>query len=158
MSDFYQDLEIAINTMLQTDEDLASEVRTFEAGVRECLFTGDKLAQGFRPEELPAINFSAELKPGKSTPFSVGEMQLTIPVQLAIITKAQRGKAAIRQALKIQEMVRVILDRARKSGSALGANTFVAGDVTTSATPIDEKPHSFAVSTIDFTILKVVEI
>ena len=148
-------LELAILSVLRDAAGLAG-VKTFENSVRDCLFTGENLTQGFRPEELPAIAVSAQLKPTVKAQFSVSETGWTIPVSLTIVTKAQRGKLAAAAAAGLQDAVDVVLGAFRKSGNGLGTNTLLMGDVSSSATVIDEKPYSFGISTTDFSILKVV--
>jgi hypothetical protein len=157
MSDRRTEVELSLVEMLKTAAGLET-VKTFENSIRECLFTGEKLTLGFRTEELPAIAVSAQLKPTKSSMFSAGERQHEVPVSLTIITRAQRKKEALAKAADLQDAVDRVLAAARKSGNSLGDNTLVIGDVTSSATAIDERPYSFAISTTEFTILKVVEL
>jgi hypothetical protein len=157
MSDRRTEVELSLVEMLKTAAGLET-VKTFENSIRECLFTGEKLTLGFRTEELPAIAVSAQLKPTKSSMFSAGERQYEVPVSLTIITRAQRPKEALAKAADLQDAADRVLAAARKSGNSLGDNTLVIGDVTSSATTIDERPYSFAISTTEFTILKVVEL
>ena len=135
----FSDLEDGLVAMLKGSPGLEG-VKTFETSVRECLFSGDKLTQGFRTDELPAINVSAQLKPSRSNPFSAGEKQYEIPLTVAIVTRATKGKLALQAVYELQTAVEGILDQARRSGNALGANVLVTGEVTSSATTIFEKP------------------
>jgi hypothetical protein len=157
LSDLRTDLELAVIEALKAAESLA-RVKTFENSIRDCLFSGEKLTQGFRPEELPAIAVSAQLKPTKTSMFSAAEKQHEIPVSLTIVTRAQRGRDALAKAAELQGGVDSILDQFRRSGNPLGANALLSGDVASSATTIVEKPYSFAINTTEFTILKVVEL
>jgi hypothetical protein len=157
MSDRRTEVELSLVEMLKTAAGLET-VKTFENSIRECLFTGEKLTLGFRTEELPAIAVSAQLKPTKSSMFSPGERLYEVPVSLTIITRAQRKKEALAKAADLQDAVDRVLAAARKSGNSLGDNTLVIGDVTSSATTIDERPYSFAINATDFTIVKVVEL
>jgi hypothetical protein len=156
MSDVYSDLESAIAAMLQADAGLAAAVKTFEADVRECLFSGDKLAQGFRPDELPAVNVSAEIRPATRGPFTAGEMELTIPVSVIVIAKAQKKKAARAKLRELQVAIEAVLDQARRSASGLGANAIVTGDITSTIVIVEEKPHHFAIGESQFAVLKIV--
>ena len=157
MSDVRSTLELSLVTLLKAASGLAS-VKTVEASIRDCLFTGEKLSAGFRPEELPAIAVSAQLKPTTKSMFTASERQYAIPVSLTVVTRAQRSKDALATAAELTDLIDQILDQARKSGNALGGNTLVIGDVTSSATSIDERPYSFAISTTEFSVLKVVPI
>lgn len=157
MSDVRTDLEEALAELVSNTAGLAG-LKTVETSVRDCLFTGDKLTQGFRGEELPACAITAQLKPSRFTPFSLGEVGHEIPVSVTIVTRAQRAKQALRDAAALQGALLGLVNAARKSGNALGANTFVVGEISASATTIDEKPYSFAISTAEFNVLKVVEV
>jgi hypothetical protein len=151
------DIEAALLDLLRAGNNLAS-VKTFEADIRECLFSGDKLIQGFRPEELPAVNVTAQLKPASSEPFSSGEAKHTVPVTIVVITKATRKKDARSAALQYQESIVTVLDAARRSDGRIGRNTLVTGELESSSVVIEEKPFHFAIATVEGTVLKVVEI
>lgn len=157
MSNLYTELEAAIITMLRTAVGLES-VKTFEAEVRECLFTGDKLSQGFRPGELPAIAVTAELQPTKQGPFTAGEVELTIPVSLIAVCRAQQPTAAREQARELQRAAEANLNLARRSDSGLGANAIVTGDFASTIVVVQDKPYSFAIAETQFSILKVVDL
>jgi hypothetical protein len=157
MSDLYTDLEAAIIALLRGAEGLA-QVKTFEADVRECLFTGDKLSQGFRSEELPAIAVTAELEPAKRGPFTAGEVELTIPVSAIAVCRAQRPTDARAQARVLQLAIEKMLDQARRSDSGLGANTIVTGEFASTIVVVQEKPHCFAIAETKFQVLKVIDL
>lgn len=153
----YTELETNLAAMLQAAEALAG-VKTVEADIRECLFSGDKLTQGFRPGELPAINISAELKPAARGPFTAGESQLTIPVSILVVCRAQKKQAAREQARVLQAAVEAVLDQARRSANGMGANAIVTGDITSSIVVVEDKPHSFAIGETQFNVLKIVDL
>lgn len=157
MSDVRTDLEFALIEALKGADGL-STVKTWENSIRDCLFTGEAFTQGFRAEELPAIAVSCQLKPSKRSLFTPGERQYEIPVSITILTRAARSKDAIAAAAQIQDAMDPALDGLRRSGNALGRNTIIQGEISSSATSIDEKPAAFAISTTEFTVLKVVPI
>jgi hypothetical protein len=153
----YSDLERDILASLRADPSLAG-VKTFSEELRECLFTGDKLTQGFRPEELPAIRVTAQEKPSTSAPFSVGEIAYTIPVTALVITRGGTKQEAHERALAMQEPLLANFQCMRKSGNGLGENTFLIGEISTTSLVIEEKPVHFAVAQIEAQFLKVVQL
>jgi hypothetical protein len=157
MSDLYTDLEAAIIAILRGAAGL-EEVKTFEADVRDCLFTGDKLSQGFRGDEMPAIAVTADLQPTKQGPLTAGEVELTVPVSLIAVCRAQRPGVARAKAREIQGAAEAALNLARKSDSGLEANTIVTGQFSSTIVLVQEKPHSFAIAETQFQVLKVVDL
>jgi hypothetical protein len=157
VSDYCAEVEDRLVEMLASAGTL-NQVRTIETSVRECLFSGDKLTQGFRADELPAIAVSAQLKPARKAPWTSGEREIDIPLSIVVITKARTRRDALRQAGELRDAVDVVLDQARRSGNPLGDNTVLMGEVVTSATTIEEKPHVFAISTTECQIFKVVSL
>jgi len=153
----YSDLEEGILAGLKMDSAL-SGVATFSNELRECLFTGEKLTQGFRPEELPAIRATAQEKPSTSAPFSVGEIACTIPVTVIVITRGGTKQEAHERALALQEPLLANLQSMRKSGNGLGLNTYLIGDTSATSLVIEEKPIHFALATVEAQFLKVVQL
>lgn len=134
-------------------------VRTFEPEVRECLFSGDKLIDGFRAEELPAVNVTAQLQSLNSIPFTASEIGYEIPITVVSIVRAQKKDEARQTAAALSEEVQRVLNAARKSDSGLGANTLVIGTVAAEAVVlIEQKPHHFALCEVKAMVLKVVEL
>ncbi len=157
MSDVYTELETNLAAMFRAAAGLAT-VRTIEADIRECLFSGDKLTHGFRPEEMPAINISAELKPATRGAFTAGEVQLTIPVSVLVVCRAQRKKQAREQARELQLAIEGVLDQARRSANGLGANAIVTGEISSSIVIVEDKPYHFAIGETQLNVLKVVDL
>jgi hypothetical protein len=148
------DLEVGLMKLLRSCGGLAA-VRTFEADIRDCLFTEGKLTQGFREGELPAVNFSATLDPTQRSPFTAAETQHEIPVSIVIVTKAQKRKAAYNAAKDLQEAVEGVLEGLRKSSNAIGNNTLLLGNITSSVTTLQDNPHCFAVGTTSAKITRI---
>jgi hypothetical protein len=148
------DLEAALLALLKAEDGLSS-VRTFEADIRDCLFTGEKLTQGFRSTELPAVNLSATLDPTQRSPFTASETQHEIPVSIVVITKALNRKDAQLAAKGLQEAIEDVLDRLRRSSNTIGNNTLLFGNVTSSVTTLQDDPHCFAVGTTAAKITKI---
>ncbi|HZL56930.1 MAG TPA: hypothetical protein VFC21_07605 [Bryobacteraceae bacterium] len=148
------DLEDALIALLKAEPGLAS-VKTVEAEIRDCLFSGEKLTQGFRDTELPAINLSATLDPTQRSQFTASEIQHEIPVSICCIARALKRKAAYNAVKEIQEAIENVLDRLRKSSNAIGNNTLLFGNVTSSVTTIQDNPHCFAVGTTAAKITKI---
>jgi hypothetical protein len=157
MSDFYSELEANLVKMLKASAALDS-IKTFEADVRECLFSGDKLTQGFRPDELPAVNVTAELSPAKQSPFTVSEVLWTVPVSIIAIARGQRKKDARAKVREIQVAIENVVNAARKSDNGLGGNAIVSGDISSTVVIVQEKPYHFAIGETQFQILKVVQL
>ncbi len=148
------DIETALLAALRKCPAL-QKVQTFEADIRDCLFTGEKLTQGFRAGELPALNLSATLDPTPSRPFTLAEIQHEVPVSICCITKGQNRKEAYNSAKALQEAVEGVLNTLRRSGNSLGSNALVMGDVSSSVTTMQDNPHCFAVGTTAVKILKI---
>lgn len=155
MSDCCTEVETALVAMLREANSLR-QVKTVEATIRECLFTGNKLIQGFQGEELPALNVSSELKPYTRGPFTAGEIELTIPVSVMAIVRAPSAADARARVREMQAAIEAVLDKARRSDSGLGANTIITGDVQSSLVLIEEKPHHYAIGETQCQVLKVV--
>lgn len=151
----YSAIEIAVLDLLKNTPELAG-VKTFERTVRECLFSGEKLTQGFRSEELPAINVTSELEPGRSEPFTTGEIKYTIPVSVLIITKHLNKAQARRDLQVLIQVVEKVLNAARKT-DGLGLNTLVMGEIVSSVVVAEENPHHFAVGNVTASVIQVVE-
>ena len=157
MSDLFTTIEDALLAMLQAAPGLVG-IQTWETTIRECLFAGDKLTRGFSPGELPAINVTAQLKPSRSRPCTAGEKEYEVPVNIVIVTRAGTAKDALRDVYELKDAVESVLDQARRSGNALGANTIVSGDVTADAAAVKDTAQVFAVCTVETTVKMVVEL
>jgi hypothetical protein len=151
-----KDIETKLLAALKAASALRS-IRTFEAEIRDCLFTESKLTQGFHAEELPALNLSASIDPTKRSPFTYTEAQHDIPVSIVVITKALKRRSAFDSLKDYQEAVEAVLEQFRKSGNSLGANTFLFGGISSSAITIQDNPNSFAVGTTGCTITKITD-
>ncbi len=152
----YASIEISMLELLKSSPQL-NMVKTFERTVRECLFTGEKITSGFRPEELPAINITCELEPTNSTPFTTGEIRYQIPLTVIVIVKHQQKVEARRQLLELMAIIEKIVNRARKT-DGLGLNTLVMGDVVSSVVIAEDHPHHFGVGNITASVTQVVEL
>jgi len=157
MSDVYTDTEHAVLAILQSAHGLDG-VKTFEDEIRECLFSGDKLIQGFRPEELPAIAVTCMLAPCKSAPMTAGEIRYFVPVTVLVIVRSNDAAAARGRATDLMRQVETLLHQARRSNAGLGANAFVTGDLVSSVIVAPENPFYFAVGTVSAEITKVVDL
>lgn len=157
MSDIRTDVEMAFLKIFR-DSEFLKKVPTIENTLRECLFSGDKFTAGFRGEELPAIAVSCQLQPMVDGVFTPGEKIFRIPVSITIVTRAGTKTAAAAAASELQDAVGYEVGQLRRSGNSLGVNTVVFGDVTCSATTVEEKPFHYAMSTTEFTVSKVVEL
>lgn len=155
MSDIYIEIEQAVLEMLRQAPGLAG-VRTFEAGIREALFSGEAPARGFNPAELPAINVSAVAEPCESEPFSAGEIRYQVPVTVIIVTRNPAKGSARSSARAIQWEVEKLVHQARRSSNTLGANAVVTGLVRSSLVVIQDQPAHFGLAQVDFTVTKVV--
>lgn len=157
MIDFYGQIQQAVMQLLR-DSGTLTEVKTFEADVRDALFVGDQLSKGFSADELPAINVTAENDATESEPFTAGEIRYNVPVTVLIVTRGQR-KAVVRAELRgLQGEAEKLIHAARRSDNTLGENAVVFGTVRSSLAVVEEKPLHFGVAQIDFTVLKVVPI
>ena len=125
------ELETALLTALKATPGL-STIKVFEDDIRDCLFTAEKLTEGFRDTEMPALNLSASLDPTTSSQFTMTETQHDVPVSIAIVTKGLNRKAAWEEAKKYQEAIECILEGFRKIGTSLGFNAVIMGDITSS--------------------------
>ena len=151
------DIETALKTLLQADGALAT-VTTFETNLRECLFAEEKLADGFRAGELPAINITAQLKKKSSEPITCGEVQHLVPVTIVIVCGAQRAAEARTQAEWLMAEVERMLNGQRASGSVFSPNGWITGPIDTDLLRVDSKPLRYAIATIDCTVSKIVSI
>ncbi len=149
-----KDLEMKLLAAVKAAPGL-NAIRVFEADIRDCLFTEAKLTDGFLPEELPALNLSASLDPTKRTPFTWTEAEHAIPVSIVIITKAVKRKDAFDAVKTFQEALECVLEQFRKGGNSLGNNTFLFGEIASSAISIQGDPNCFAVGTTACTITKI---
>ncbi len=156
MNEIYTELESNLVAMLRADAGLATSIKTCEADIRECLFSGDALSQGFRPDELPAVNVSADIRPAKRGPFTAGEIELEIPITVLVVCRAQRKKAARAKARELQLAIETALDQARRSANGLGPNAIVTGEFTSTIVVVDNKPYHFAIGETQFSVLKIV--
>jgi hypothetical protein len=157
MSDLLSGLEQSIVDALKASKSLGM-VKTYETSFRECLYTGSKLTLGFRPEEMPVIAVSCREKPMESDIDTPAQEIHQIPVTVTIVTRAQNAKQADAAASEIWDALRYELGQFCRSGNALGSNTVVMGKVTSSATPIDEKPLAFVMRAAEFTITKITQL
>lgn len=155
MSDIYVAVEQAVLDMLRQAPGLAG-VKTFEADIREALFTGESPARGFNPGELPAINVSALADPCESDPFTAGEIRYQVPVTVLIVTRHQDKGGARSAARAIQWEVEKLVHGARRSANPLGPSSFVTGSVRSSLAVIQDRPAHFGMAQVDFTVTKVV--
>jgi hypothetical protein len=120
------------------------------------LFLGYKLSQGFQSTDLPAINVSMTLSAARSRPFTTDQTANEIPASIVVVCRSMAATEAKEQAQRLADQVRKALWPLRKSGNALGVNTFVTGDVTQAPCSVmHEKPYVFAWVTVDCTILKI---
>jgi hypothetical protein len=155
MSDIYIAAEQAVLDMLRQAAGL-SMVKTFEADIREALFSGESPARGFNAGELPAINVSAVAEPCESEPFTAGEIRYQVPVTVLIVTRHQDKGAARSAARAIQWEVEKLVHGARRSANALGPDSIVTGPVRSSLAVIQDRPAHFGLAQVDFIVTKVV--
>lgn len=157
MSDIYSEVEQAVLEMLRDAPNLAG-VKTFEADIREALFSGELPARGFNPGELPAINVSAMAEPCESEPFTAAEIRYQVPVTVLIVTRHQEKGAARSAARAIQWEVEKLIHGARRSANPLGPSSIVTGPVRSSLAVVQDRPAHFGLAQVDFTVTKVVQL
>lgn len=157
MTDRYTEIEHAVLGYLRA-ADALDDVKTFEDEVRECLFSGDKLIQGFRPEELPAIAVTSILAPVKSVAETAGEIRYTIPVSVIAIARAARKAEARAIGASMLDRIEALLQRLRKSNDALGANCWLVGEVVSSIIVVPDGTFWYSVGTVSAEIVKVVNL
>jgi hypothetical protein len=150
------ELETAVLEILKAS-DTAQRISTWESELRECMFTGEQLARGFRTEELPAVMVSTALDPTKSSAFTMGEIRYAIPLQVVIVTRSTRKEEARAELLGLMRSLEVPLNQARAT-SGLGDNTFVVDELLSSHVVVQDKPHCFGVGNITATVMKVVDL
>lgn len=153
---FFTEVEQAILALLQT-ADCAGEIRTWEAELREVLFTGEQLSKGFSVRELPAVMVTTSQDPTRSAPFTTGEIRYQIPVQILIVVSATKREAARDEVLRLIRSMEAMLHQARRS-DGLGINTFIGDELLSSHVVVQDRPHHFAVGNITATVWKVVEL
>jgi hypothetical protein len=149
-----RDLEITLLAAFKGAAALSTIV-TFEDDIRDCLFSNEKLTQGFRDTEMPALNLSASIDPTMSSEFTMTETEHEVPVSIVILTKALKRKPAFEQAKAYQETIERVLNGFRKYGTPLGFNARVKGDLSSSLITIQDNPHCFAVGTTACKISKI---
>ena len=153
---FFTEVEQAILTLLQ-NADCAGEIRTWEAELREVLFTGEQLSKGFGARELPAVMVTTSQDPTRSAPFTTGEIRYQIPVQILVVVAATKREAARDEVLRLIRSMEAMLHQARRS-DGLGLNTFIGDELLSSHVVVQDRPHQFAVGNITATVWKVVEL
>lgn len=153
----YTDLETAVLELLKASSGLV-DVKTFEADIRECLFAEVALTKGFRQEELPAVNVTAQLEPSRTVSITAGEVEMAVPITVVVVTRSQRKKEARTKAQGLAAAVETALNAARKSDNGLGQNAIVSGDVATTIAVVDDKPLHFGIAQVEAQILKVVQL
>lgn len=155
----YSDLESAFVAMLLADDAITGMVKTVEADLRDCLFSGTAYSQGFRPQELPAINVSASLDPVKDSPFTTQEIQSLIPLTVVVVTGGRNKKEAHDSVVAIQREVARLLNQLRKSANALGMqNTLIFGEVTSSTNTFPDGKQWFGQSTTQAVVTKILPV
>ncbi len=147
-------LETALLAALKESPGL-NTVKLFEDDIRDCLFTREKVTQGFRDSEMPALNLSASLDPTSSTQFTMTETQHDVPVSIVVITKALKRKTSYDAAKTYQEEVERVLNGFRRSGNTLGHNALVMGEISSAIITIQDNPHCFALGTTTCKITKI---
>lgn len=158
MIDIYADVEASVLDLFKADDSL-KEIKTFETGFRDALFSQEQLVKGFSSAELPAIAVSAEGEPVKSSPFSRGQIRYIVPVQVVILARGQ-VKAEVRRQLRgLQWTVEQLVSVARQN-SILGINRLVMPESEVSATInlIPSAPLYFGIATVEFSVLQVVDL
>lgn len=157
MNDFYAQIESGLLSMLHDASGLAT-VRTWETEVREVFFTGEAFSKGFRPEEMPAVMITAVLEPARSSQFTTGQIQYKVPVQVLVVTRAQKASDARAEVVSLARAAEAAIHCARRTDDRLGSNTFVSGDVMSSFVLVEQKPLSYAVASIAVEVTKVVDL
>ena len=149
-------LEVQLITVLKAAPGLAS-IKTFEAEIKDALFVGDKLSQGFTSGALPAINLSMNLTPTKSSQFTAGEKRYDVPLTVVVITSSGNLTTARDNSIEYAFAVEAALNDLRRSGNPLGRNILLTGDISVgAASVVHEKPMAFAWVSIEATISVVV--
>jgi hypothetical protein len=152
---FFTETENAVLAVLQGAAG-ADAVQTWEDELREVLFTGEQLSKGFRLAELPAVMVTTSQDPTRSSQFTSGEIRYVIPVQILLITAAQKKEDARTAVLGLMRAMEAALHAARRSDS-LGPNSFIADDLVSSHVIVQDRPYHFAVGNITAMVTKVVE-
>jgi hypothetical protein len=133
-----------------------TECKTFECGFRQCLFVGDKLAKGFRTEELPALQIEEGLTPERSRPMNLGEMRHLVPVSVMVVISSLDAAELRTKMLALQRKAHETLSSGRRSGM-LGSNMWVTGDLVASNSVVQEE-RFFGLATIQVEVTKVVSL
>lgn len=155
----YTDIEAAVTSMFEADATVAGMTKTIEANLRDCLFSGTGYAQGFRAQELPALQVSTSLDPVKDQPFNVGETQALIPLTVVAVTVARTKKESHDSALTLQREVARLLNGLRKSANALGMqNTLIFGELSSSTTTFADGVNWYGQSTTQAVITKILPV
>jgi hypothetical protein len=156
VSDFYTDVEQAVLEKLQAAPGLAV-VRTWEADIRDVLFSGEKLSKGFSTEEIPAVNVSAMQGAVTASPHTTLETQYTIPVTVVVVAKGQTKKAARAAARELQAEVEQVMNAARSSAGQFLPNTWVKGDLTLDIAIVADQPYHFAIAEVGASLWRVAQ-
>ena len=147
-------IELAVLALLKGQ---LRECKTFECGLRQALFTGDKLSKGFRVEELPALQIEEGLNAERSRPMNIGEMRHLIPVRIALVVTSIADLNECRATgLALQRRAHEALSKARRSG-VLGSGLWVTGDIEATSNVVQEE-RFFCVPELKVEITKVVDI
>jgi len=152
----YAAIETAVLAKVQAMPELDA-VKRFERTVRVALFGESTLTQGFKAEELPAINLRCDGEPVKCEPWTTGEMAYRVLVEVYVICRDQDKTAAKAEMLTYRAAIEKALNRCRKSDS-LGTNCLVTGTMTSSDMLLQESPHHFAIGQVTVEVLKIVEV
>lgn len=152
----YAAIETAVLAKLQAVPELA-DVKRFEKTMRVALFGESTLTQGFKTEELPAINLRCDGEPAKCEPWTTGEVAHRVLVEVYVICRDQDKTEAKAEMLGYRAAIEKALNACRKSDS-LGTNCLVTGTMQSSATVLQESPHHFAIGQVTVEVLKIVEV
>lgn len=157
MTDLYDDVEKRVLALLKAWDGLRT-VRTFEAEVRESLYSADQPVKSFQPTELPAIQVTAVNNPTESEPFSAGEMKYSVPVTVFVIVRGTVKDQVRRDLRALQFEVEKCLNRARRSTDELGVNAVVMGRLQSTVAVAQDSMFYFGLGQVEATVVKVVEL
>jgi hypothetical protein len=154
----YSGIETTVLALLQSEPGLAG-VKKFETGIREGILSGELHSRGFADGDLPAVQVTVELDAVQEHEATSGEVQAFVPLAVLVLAKHQKKSMARSQALTLSAAVQKALRGLRKSaGNPLGMNAWVAGEMKSDVSVVEQHPFHYALGTVGVTIMKVVDL
>jgi hypothetical protein len=124
-------LEEAIKTTILADAWLGSSanVKTIETDIREKALSSEQIAEGFHPDELPAIQIKTGWDEHEEIAATTCELDVQVPVHILVVNRSDSISTCQDNLQTILDRVSALMRKQRSSDNHLGLDGAIVRSV-----------------------------